>query len=105
MPIHKLIGLEHAQTFADHKPPGHKGKLQGPFRGLPACPGMVFIHQDIVVNIADRQRAAGPDACQHLAQIALGYRIEPAFWRLPMKPHRSEEPTSELQSLMRIYYA
>src|SRR3546814_17710319 len=52
---------------------------------------MVFIHQDIVVNIADRQRAAGPDACQHLAQIALGYRIEPAFWRLPMKPHIGDE--------------
>src|SRR3546814_6881533 len=75
-----------------------------------ACRGPLEVGQGAQLS------AAGPDGCNEAAVVeALECHLDQAdeaqvrFWKLErcsqMLPQRSEEHTSELQSLMRISYA
>ena len=57
MPLHQIIGFQHPGAFAHRQHAGEKRQLQRPFRRLAAFPGVVLLHQHIVVDIADRESA------------------------------------------------
>ena len=69
MPRHQLIGLEHAVALGDREPAFVERQLQRPLRRLAAGPQMLLVHQHVVVDVADGQRAVPPDQPHHLAQI------------------------------------
>src|ERR1700733_15661220 len=57
VPVHQLIRLEHAVALGDRDPAFIEGQLQRSLRRLAAGPGMYFLDQDVVLDVADGQRA------------------------------------------------
>src|SRR5262249_47186073 len=51
---------------------------------------MVLLHQHVVVDVADGQRAMLADEGQHLAQVGIGYRREPDAAALPVSLHSTD---------------
>ena len=88
MAVHELIRFDHAEARADGQRSGEERQLQCPFRWLPAGPGMVLFDQQVVVDVANRQRAIIPDKCDNPLQIFLLHRAEPALWRATLTLHR-----------------
>ena len=78
MPVHQLVGLQHAGALADRHGALVEGELQRPLRRLAARPRVVLLHQHVVVDVADGEGAVLADAAQHLAQVRLLHRGEPA---------------------------
>src|SRR5665213_3024078 len=91
MPRHQFIGLQHAVALADGQRAGIKRQLQRPLRRLAAGPQMLLFGQDIVVDVADGQRAVAPDQPHHLAQIGRRHRGEPPMALALMLLHRRDE--------------
>ena len=91
VPIHQLVGLQHADPLADRHGPGVERKLQRPLRWFSASPWMLFLHQHVVVYIADGKGALLLDAGEDLAQILLPHRAEPALRRFLVSLHGADE--------------
>ena len=87
MPLGQVEGLEHAVAFADGQRSDEEGELQRPLGRLAAGPGVVLLHQLVVVDVADRQRPVAADPGQHPAQVRRRDRAEPAVGRRPLPPH------------------
>src|SRR5579883_818304 len=77
MPLHQLVGLDHAVALADRQRAGIEGELQRPLGWLAARPSVVFLDQHVVVDVADRQRTLLADARQDLAQVLLFHPAKP----------------------------
>ena len=90
MPGHQLVGLEHPAALADGEEAAVERQLQRALRRLAARPGVVLVHQHVVVDVPDRQRALGPDAAEHLAQIRRRHRREPDAAALPVPLHGAD---------------
>ena len=91
MPLHQLIGLEHAVTLADGDDAGIERQLQRPLRRLAAGPQMFLVHQHVVVDVADGQRAVLSEQPQHLAQVGGFYACEPLVTLAPVQFHVGNE--------------
>ena len=91
MPRHQLIGLEHADAFADGELALVECQLQRALRRLAAGPRMFLVDQHVVVDVADRQRAVAPDQPHHLAQIRRADRVQPFVALAPVTLHRRNE--------------
>src|SRR4030081_2806322 len=97
MPRHQLIGLEHAVALADREHAGVERQLQRPLRRLAAGPKMLLVHQHVVVDVADRQRAVSPYQRQHLAQIRSADGAEPFVTLAAMTFHGGTKKTKTLR--------
>ncbi len=90
MPLDQLVGLEHALPLADGDEAGHEGKLQHALGRLAAGPGMVLLDQQVILDVADRQRPLALDAGKHPPQIALADLGVPRAGRPPARLHRRQ---------------
>ena len=90
MPGHQIIGLEHADAFADGQHPLIECQLQRPFRWLTACPEMLLFRQHVIIDVADGQRTA-PDQLHHLAHVGSGDGRKPFVALALVQPHRRNE--------------
>ena len=93
MPFHQLIGLEHAVALGDRDPAFVERQLQRPLRRLAAGPGMYLLHQHVIVDVADRQRAVLFEEPHHLAQICRLDLAEPFVALAPVNLHGRHEET------------
>ena len=97
MSRHQLIGLEHAGAFGDRHLAGVEGKLKRPFRGFAALPEMFLLGQNVVLDVADGQRAVAPQQPHHLAGVLRLDGSEPSVALAPVLPHRRDEEAKILR--------
>ena len=97
MPRHQLVGLEHAGAFGDRHLAGVEGKLQRPLRGFAALPEMFLLGQNVVLDVADGQRAVAPQQPHHLACVLRLDGSEPSVAVAPVLPHRRNEKAKILR--------
>ena len=97
MPRHQLIGLQHAGAFGDRHLAGIERKLQRPLRGLAALPQMLLLGQNVVLDVADGQRAVAPQQPHHLAGVLGLDGGEPSMALAPVLLHRRDEEAKILR--------
>jgi hypothetical protein len=91
MPLDQLVGLEHADPLADRDGAGVKSQLQRAPRRFTARPGVVLLHQHVVVDVADRDGAVLPDPPENLVQVLFLHRSDPRMRHMAVLPHLAEE--------------
>ncbi len=60
MPLHQLIGLQHAVAFGNRDRAGVEGELQRALGRFAALPQMLLFGEHVVLDVADGQRAVAP---------------------------------------------
>jgi hypothetical protein len=58
MPVHHFKGLQHPRSGADRDDAGEERELKRAPGRLAAGPGMILVSQFVVLDVANRERAA-----------------------------------------------
>ena len=82
MPVHQLVGLQHAGALADRDIAAIEGELQRALRRLSAGPGMLLLDQHVVVDVADGERAVAAQPRQDFSEVGLSATLPNQRMRL-----------------------
>src|SRR3954452_18508112 len=61
VPLHQLIGFQHAVALADRERSGKESELQRALGRLSARPKMYLFGQNVVIDVANGESALAPD--------------------------------------------
>ncbi len=91
MPIHELVGFQHARALADRDESLVEGDLQRALGRLAARPFVLLFNEHVVDDVAHRQGAMLADTAQHPAHVTVPHGGEPGAEPLPVAPHVAHE--------------